>query len=238
VSKRFGTSAALRDLSFEVDRGEVIGLLGPNGAGKTTTFRILTGYLDPDEGSVEVAGIDVATERAEACRHIGYLPEAVPLYGEMRVADYLRFRGRLKGVAKSALAGRLDAVTKTAVLDEVLDKPITHLSRGFRQRVGLADALIAEPEVLLLDEPTVGLDPVQIRELRELIASLAGKHTIVLSSHVLAEVEALATRLVVIVSGRVVAQGTVPELRTELGFAEDADLEDVFVALAAGEDAG
>jgi len=233
VSKRFGRNKALCDLSFEVKRGEVIGLLGPNGAGKTTTFRILAGFLDPDEGSVEIAGIDVTRQRADACRKVGYLPEAVPLYEDMRTADYLRFRARLKGVAKSAVEARLAAVSKIAALDEVINKQIVHLSRGFRQRVGLADALIAEPEVLLLDEPTVGLDPVQIRELRELISSLAGKHTIILSSHVLAEVEALTTRLIIIVDGGVVADGTAVELRSKLGFAEDADLEDVFVALAA-----
>jgi len=226
LCKRFGSTVAIDDVSFRVERGEVLGFVGPNGAGKTTTLRIIAGYLAADRGRVSVAEIDVERERAHACAQIGYLPESAPLYDDMRVEDFVRFRARIKGVAAADLRERVDSALRKMAVADRRRQVIGTLSKGYRQRVAMADALVATPPVLILDEPTAGLDPVQVRELRALLADLAGEHTILLSSHRLDEVEALAARVVVLVGGRVVAAGTPREI------AGDRSLEDVFVELA------
>jgi ABC-2 type transport system ATP-binding protein len=234
VSKRYGRTVALDGVSFAVGRGEVVGFVGPNGAGKSTTLRIITGFLDADEGRVMVDGREVAVERREARARLGYLPETAPLYPDMRVVEYLRFRARLKGVARGEVGGRVEAAMRQCAVEAVGRRLIGELSKGYRQRVGLADALVAAPPVLILDEPTAGLDPVQVRELRGLLRGLAGDFTVLLSSHALAEVEAVADRLVVIAGGRITGDGTLAELRAAAGLDEDSALEDVFVALTSG----
>jgi ABC-2 type transport system ATP-binding protein len=228
---------AVRGVSFEVEAGEVVGLVGPNGAGKTTTLRILTGYLDPDGGSAEVAGHDVVRERDAARAALGYMPEAVPLYPEMRVRDYVAFRARLKGVPRREVAQRVDAALERARVRDHARVMIGRLSRGYRQRVGIADALVADPPALVLDEPTAGLDPVQVRELRTLIKELARDRAVLFSSHVLAEVESMAARLVVMAGGRVVASGRPDEVRAQAGVGESASLEDAFIALVGAAEA-
>ncbi len=232
VGKYFGASRVLRDVSFSVGRGEVIGFVGPNGAGKTTMLRIITGFLDCDTGRVRVDGLDVAAERSAACARIGYLPESVPLYDDMRVEEYLRFRARAKAVRRSEVARCVGGAIAQAGIDDHRRRLIGRLSKGYRQRVGIADALVARPPILVLDEPTAGLDPVQVRGFRALLGELSQDHTILLSSHVLAEVGAVASRLVVLARGRVVASGSEGELRQRAGLPEGATLEDVFVALA------
>jgi ABC-2 type transport system ATP-binding protein len=236
IHKRFGKREVLTDVGFSVGRGEVVGFVGPNGAGKTTTLRIITGFLDADRGTVEIDGVAVDEDRARAAGRIGYLPEATPLYGDMRVEELLRFRARLKGVARRGVDARVDAVVGECGLGEERRRLIGQLSKGFRQRVGLADALLAEPPILILDEPTSGLDPVQVRELRTLLARLARDRTVLLSSHILPEVERVAARVIVMVGGRVVADGAPGSLRDGLALPADASFEDVFVALAAAED--
>jgi ABC-2 type transport system ATP-binding protein len=226
VSKRFGRKAALVDVSFRVAAGEIAALVGPNGAGKTTAMRILAGFLAADAGRVAIAGHVLPAARVAACARLGYLPEAAPLYGEMRVDEYLRFRARLKGVARGAVGERVADVTARLGLLDQRRVLVSRLSRGFRQRVGLADALIATPPVLLLDEPTAGLDPVQMREVRSLLSDLGEGCAVLLSSHLLAEVEAVADRVVVLVGGRVVADASPEEL------AQDGSLEDVIVELS------
>lgn len=214
--KRYGSPSrpkvAVDDLSFEVDRGEVVGFLGPNGAGKSTTLRILAGFLGMTSGQVTVAGHDIREQSFEARRKIGYMPEAVPLYPEMRVAEYLRFRAELKGVPGKSRASFIDdAMTKANVVD-VTNVLIGNLSKGYKQRVGLADALVARPPLLILDEPTAGLDPNQIRDVRDVIRELRNEHTVLLSTHILSEVEASCSRVVVIAKGRLVAEGTMNDL--------------------------
>jgi ABC-2 type transport system ATP-binding protein len=226
LSKRFGRTTVLDAVRFEVPRGQIVGFLGPNGAGKTTTLRIITGFVAADAGRVVVDGVDLAADPARARARIGYLPETNPLYGEMRVYDFLRFRARIKAIRGRDIPARIEAVLSHAGLDERRRSTISTLSKGFRQRVGIADALLAAPPLLILDEPTAGLDPVQVRELRALLAELAGRHTVLLSSHQLAEVEAVADHLVVLVGGRVVAEGAPAELRGA------GSLEDRFVELA------
>jgi len=213
LTKRYGAHLAVDDVSFEVGKGEVVGFLGPNGAGKSTTLRILAGFLGPTSGRVEVAGHDVVDESFEARRCIGYMPEAVPLYPEMRVVEYLRFRAELKRVARPRRAAYVDEAMRKAGVVEVANKPIGHLSKGYRQRVGLADAVVAKPPIVILDEPTAGLDPNQIREARALVRDLGREHTVVLSTHILSEVEACATRVLLIHQGKLAAQGSVDELR-------------------------
>ncbi len=205
LSKRFAGAVALDDVSFAVKRGEVVGFLGPNGAGKTTTLRILTGFLAATEGSAAVDGLDVFSDSLEVRRRIGYLPETAPLYPEMRVDDYLAFRARLKGVSRRKLAGRLAEVKELCGLRDAGRLIIGRLSRGYCQRVGLADSLVHDPEVLLLDEPTLGLDPNQNRAVRELIRTLGRRYTILLSTHGLPEAEALCQRLLILNRGRLVA---------------------------------
>ncbi len=238
VGKKFGAITALRGVSFAVARGEVVGFVGPNGAGKTTALRIIAGFIDADEGRVEVAGYDVRTERKVACAELGYLPESVPLYDDMRVGEYLEFRARIKRVKRREVAARVGEVLAELGLEERRSQRIADLSKGYRQRVGLADALVARPPVLILDEPFAGLDPVQVHDLRRRLRDLASDHTILFASHLLPEVAAIASRLVVIVGGQIVADGTVDELRDELGMAADSSFEAVFIALAGGSREG
>ncbi len=216
LTKRYGPTVAVSDVSFEVRQGEVLGFLGPNGAGKTTTMRVITGYLPPSSGKVTVAGHDVVEESIEARRHIGYLPETPPVYTDMRVSEYLAFVGRIKGVPRRALKQRVDEVSEKCAITDVQSRQVGKLSKGYRQRVGLAQALIHNPDVLVLDEPTAGLDPKQIIETRELIRSLAGQHTVVLSTHILPEVSKTCERVVVINAGRIAAIGSPDDLTRRL----------------------
>jgi len=208
LTKRYHGRTAVDDISFEVKPREIVGFLGPNGAGKTTTMQILAGFMPATGGQVTVAGFNVFSQSLEVRRRIGYLPENVPLYTDMRVDEYLRFRGRLKGLGGVRLRARVMAVLESCGLGEVQRQIIGSLSRGFRQRVGLADSLLAEPELLILDEPTVGLDPNQIRQIRNLIRGLGDRHTVLLASHILHEVEMVCNRVLIINRGRIVASDT------------------------------
>lgn len=212
LTKRYGPTLAVADVSFEVRKGEVLGFLGPNGAGKTTTMRIITGYLPASEGTVRVAGYDIAEEPIEAKRRTGYLPETPPVYPDMTVVEYLGFVARIKGVPRKEVRTRVQEACEKCAVTDVGRRQIGKLSKGYRQRVGLAQALIHNPEVLILDEPTAGLDPKQIIETRALIRSLAGQHTVVLSTHILPEVSKTCERVVVISQGKIVAQGAPDEL--------------------------
>jgi len=216
LSKRYGPTLAVSGVSFNVQKGEVLGFLGPNGAGKTTTMRVITGFFPPTEGKVRVAGCDVVDEPLEAKRHIGYLPELPPVYPDMTVVEYLAFVGRIKGVSRRDLRTRLDEIVARCAVGDVRNRQIGKLSKGYRQRVGLAQALIHNPDVLVLDEPTAGLDPKQIIETRELIKGLAGQHTVILSTHILPEVSKTCQRVVVINAGQIVAVGTPDELMRRL----------------------
>ena len=212
LCKDYGTRKAVQNLNFSVQKGEVIGFLGPNGAGKTTTMKIITGFLAPSSGSVEVAGFDVFEEPLEVKRRIGYLPETPPVYGDMRVDDYLRFVANLKGVEKSRIGPLVETAIEKTDLGAVRSRVIQNLSKGYRQRVGISQALVSDPEVLILDEPTVGLDPRQVIEIRELIKELAGQHTILLSTHILPEVQASCERIIIINQGQIVAEDTLDGL--------------------------
>ena len=216
LSKRFGAVKAVNGVSFHVTEGEIVGFLGPNGAGKTTTLRMLTCYQPADSGSASIMGFDVFRESMQVRGNIGYLPESTPLYPEMRVREYLHFRGKLHGMDIGRRKAAIKRVTDSCWLGEFLDRPIGQLSKGMRQRVGLADALICDPKVLVLDEPTIGLDPTQIRETRKLIKELGRRHTILLSSHILHEIEQVCTRAIIIKSGRIVASGSPTELREQI----------------------
>ncbi|QHI68210.1 ABC transporter ATP-binding protein [Tichowtungia aerotolerans] len=216
LTKRFSGYTAVDDISFEVDRGEIIGFLGPNGAGKTTTMRMLTGFLHPTRGKIEIAGCNVMTNPLEARRHIGYMPESCPLYTEMRVDEYLKFRAKIKEVPRRDLKNRLGAVKEQCGLTQVGGRIIGQLSKGYRQRVGLADSLLNEPDLLILDEPTAGLDPNQIREVRELIGRLAERHTLLLSTHILPEVEMACKRVLIIDKGKIVASDSPESLQKRL----------------------
>jgi ABC-2 type transport system ATP-binding protein len=213
LTKDYGTVVAVRDVSFQVGKGEVVGFLGPNGAGKSTTMRILVGFLGATSGSVRVAGHDIVDDSLEARRCIGYMPESAPLYMEMRVREYLAFRAAVKKVPRAERKSAVDRAMSLAVVTEMADTVVGHLSKGYRQRVGLADALVANPPLLILDEPTAGLDPNQIREVRRLIRDLGESHTILLSTHILSEVETTCDRAIVIDRGRLVAEGSIEELR-------------------------
>jgi ABC-2 type transport system ATP-binding protein len=216
VTKKYPARLAVDNISFEVGRGEIVGFLGPNGAGKTTTMRMLTGYLPLNSGRIEVAGFDVSKHPQEVRRRIGYLPESCPLYPEMRVDEYLRFRAELKGVRAMIRKAKVNEVKEQCGLTEVGKRIIGQLSKGYRQRVGLADSLVHEPDLLVLDEPTVGLDPFQIRQVRELITQLADRHTILLSTHILQEVEAICERILIINEGKIVASDTEENLHRKL----------------------
>ena len=213
LTKRYGERVAVRDLSFDIARGEVVGFLGPNGAGKSTTLRMLTGFLEPSEGTVEIDGHDALKAPLEVKRRIGYMPEAVPLYLEMRVLEYLHFRAELKGVPRREIAKNVDRALELASVADVRMRIIGQLSKGYRQRVGLADALVADPPLLILDEPTAGLDPNQIRQVRELIRVLSREKTVLLSTHILPEVEAICGRVLILDRGVLVSTGKPNELR-------------------------
>src|SRR5690242_4926678 len=206
LTKRYARTVAVDDISFEVEKGQIVGFLGPNGAGKTTTMRVLTCFLPPSAGKATVADFDVTEHPLEVKKRIGYLPETPPLYPEMEVIEYINFVGKLKGVPKSELARRVDQVIDRCAIGDVRDKLIGKLSKGYRQRVGLAQAIIHNPDVLILDEPTAGLDPKQIIEIRALLKSLAGDHTIILSTHILTEVEQSCEQVIIINQGRLVAR--------------------------------
>ena len=220
LTKRYGRVTAVDDVSFRVERGEILGFLGPNGAGKTTTMRILTGYMPATEGRATVAGYDLFDNPIEAKRRTGYLPETPPLYPDMSVREYLEFVARIKGVPAAERKGRIDAVMERTRVTDMSARQCGKLSKGYRQRVGLAQAILHNPDVLILDEPTAGLDPKQIIETRELIRSLAGDHTIVLSTHILPEVSQTCQRVVIINRGRVVAVDTPANLTARLKGAE------------------
>jgi gliding motility-associated transport system ATP-binding protein len=214
LTKRYARNTAVDHISFEVEKGQIVGFLGPNGAGKTTTMRMLTCFLPPSSGTATVAGFDVLEKPLEVKKRIGYLPEAPPLYMEMRTEEYLRFVGKIKGLRGAELNKRVDYVLERCAIADVTNKVLGKLSKGYRQRVGLAQAIIHNPEVLILDEPTAGLDPKQINETRELIKGLAGDHTIVLSTHILPEVEQTCEQVVIINRGKIVATDSVSHLQS------------------------
>jgi ABC-2 type transport system ATP-binding protein len=216
LTKRYGRATAVDGVSFRVEKGEILGFLGPNGAGKTTTMRILTCYLPPTEGTARVAGYDVFAQPLEVKRRVGYIPETPPLYPDMDVVGFLDFCARIKGVAAGARKARIEEAMEKTRTSDVRAKLIGRLSKGYRQRVGLAQAILANPEVLILDEPTAGLDPKQIIETRELIRGLGGEHTIVLSTHILPEVSMTCSRVVIINKGKVVAEDTTDALARRL----------------------
>jgi ABC-2 type transport system ATP-binding protein len=205
VSKRYGSKTIIHDVSFSVEKGEIVGFLGPNGAGKTTTMRMIAGFTTASSGRVSVAGYDMATQNDQAARKIGYLPEQPPLYDVLDVSAYLRFVAKVKGVPRSAIAGDLDRVIQACKLEAVVKREIYKLSKGYRQRVGLAQALLGKPEVLLLDEPTAGLDPGQIQETREVIRAFGADHAVLLSTHILPEVTLICRRVAIIHHGRLLA---------------------------------
>jgi len=213
LTKVFGQTLAVDRVSFQVPKGQIVGFLGPNGAGKSTTLRMLTCYLPPTSGGATVNGFDIFHESDKVRENLGYLPENVPLYTEMKVDEYLDFRGQLRKMDRESRRKRIDYVVDRCWLKDVRRRTIGHLSKGYRQRVGLADALLHNPPVLILDEPTVGLDPAQIRETRKLVKELGGDHTVILSTHILPEVEQVCDRAIVIAGGRIVAQGSPDELR-------------------------
>src|SRR3989441_3042013 len=213
LSKRYARNTAVDHISFEVEKGQIVGFLGPNGAGKTTTMRVLTCFLPPSSGTATVAGFDVLEAPLEVKRRIGYLPEAPPLYLEMRTTEYLTFVGRLKGLTGADLRQRVDTVCERCAVGDVKNKLLGKLSKGYRQRVGLAQAIIHNPDVLILDEPTAGLDPKQINETRDLIKGLAGDHTIILSTHILPEVEQTCEQVIIINKGKLVATDSVSNLQ-------------------------
>lgn len=223
LSKSYGQVRALHDVNFSIGAGEVVGLLGPNGAGKTTLIKILTGYLHPDWGKVRVNGIDVLTQPREAQAHIGYLPETAPLYPELTVQEYLLMMSELRGIPSAEQMGRISAAVKATGLQDHLTRPIGQLSKGYRQRVGLAQAILHRPRLLILDEPTVGLDPTQIVEVRQLIRRLARHSTILFSTHILSEVEAVCDRVLILIHG---------ELRADARLSELASSTDVRVTFA------
>lgn len=214
LTKAYGNVTAVDHVSFEVGKGQIVGFLGPNGAGKSTTLRMLTCYLPPTSGGATINGFDIFHQSEQVRQNMGYLPENTPLYTEMTVEEYLHFRGRLRGMSRNQRRERIEYVVKKCWLGDFRNRVIGHLSKGMRQRVGLADALLHNPAVLILDEPTVGLDPGQVIESRNLLKELAGQHTILLSTHILREVEATCDRAIFIRQGRIVAQGTLAELRT------------------------
>jgi ABC-2 type transport system ATP-binding protein len=237
--KSYGDLQAVNDVSFKLEKGEILGFLGPNGAGKTTTMRMITGVLPPDRGTIKVAGFDVFEQPMEVKRRIGYLPETPPLYTDMTVRAYLKFVAEIKGVPSKSRRAEVDRVVQKTNCDQFVKRVIGNLSKGQRQRVGLAQALLGDPEVLILDEPTVGLDPGQIIEVRELIKSLAGQHSIILSTHILPEVASTCQRVVMLAGGKVVADDTLVGLQQSHAGQATADgqpgpalsLEEIFLKL-------
>jgi ABC-2 type transport system ATP-binding protein len=229
LTKRYGELLAIRDISFTAATGEILGFLGPNGAGKTTTMRIITGFLPATAGTVKVAGFDIFDDSYEVRKRIGYLPENPPLYDDMTVISYLRFVGRIRGIAAAELSDAVDRVLHTCGLTEVTDRVVGHLSKGFRQRLGLAQALIHNPSVLVLDEPTIGLDPRQIIDIRTLIKELAGQRTVILSTHILPEVQQLCEKVVIINEGEIAVEDILAKLTQSMS------LEQVFLHYIAKE---
>ncbi len=225
LTKYFGPFVAIRDISFSIPEGQIVAFLGPNGAGKTTTMKILTGYLAPSTGSASIAGLDIRTRRIEASRRLGYLPENGPLYLDMTPGELLEFFGEVRGLEPKLLAARIEAVVDQCFLHEVMGRPIGKLSRGYKQRVGLAQALLHDPDVLIMDEPTAGLDPNQIREFRTHIRNLRKTKTLLISTHILGEVDAVADRVMLIDEGRLVYDGTPEDLK------ENGSLEEPFYRL-------
>ena len=233
LTKRYRDRVAVEDLSFHLPEGEILGFLGPNGAGKSTTMRILTGYLPASSGTVKVAGFDVFEEPYEVKRRIGYLPETPPLYPEMTVRGYLKFVASIKGVRRGQMAAELERVAHATGVAEVMERLIQNLSKGYRQRVGVAQALLGNPPVLILDEPTEGLDPSQRAEVRQLIKGLAGQHTVILSTHILSEVTMTCERVLILNQGRMVAFDEIRNLAHALGQGDQTSLEDIFLKLTA-----
>lgn len=229
LAKRYGDYVAVSDVSFSASKGEIVGFLGPNGAGKTTTIRMLATYLPPSSGTATVAGFDIQSQADEVRRRIGYLPETPPLYGEMTVLEYLRFVANIRGIARSNVTRKVDEVLDRCFLFDVRNKLCQHLSRGYRQRVGIAQAIIHDPEVIILDEPTSGLDPRQIIDIRKMIANLAQHHTVILSTHILPEVQTVCTKVVIINRGRVVVESQIGELT------KGKSLEQVFLECVSSE---
>jgi ABC-2 type transport system ATP-binding protein len=225
LTKRYARNIAVDHISFQIEKGQIVGFLGPNGAGKTTTMRMLTCFMPPTDGTAIVAGFDVQEHPMEVKRRIGYLPETPPVYLDMEVIEYLDFVGRIKGLEKSSLPKRINEVMEKCAITDVRKKEIGKLSKGYRQRVGLAQAIIHNPDVLILDEPTAGLDPHQIIETRDLIKGLAGDHTIILSTHILPEVEHVCERIIIIAKGKLVATDTVANLTSRLRGAETVAVE-------------
>lgn len=225
LTKRYAGFTAINNISFEVGKGEIVGFLGPNGAGKSTTMRILSSFMPATSGRASIAGFDVFDKSLEARSHLGYMPENVPLYVDMRVSEYLVYRAQLKGITGRRLKERVGDVKELCGLKDVENRMINTLSKGYRQRVGLADALVHEPDLLILDEPTIGLDPNQIRQVRELIKNLGKHHTILLSTHILPEVEATCSRVIIINRGRIEASDTPDNLRRQLRGAGGIRLE-------------
>jgi ABC-2 type transport system ATP-binding protein len=231
LTKRYGDLIAIRDISFTAQKGQILGFLGPNGAGKTTTMRIITGYMPASSGTVKVAGFDIFEDSYEVRKRIGYLPENPPLYTDMKVTEYLRFAARIRGVVRAEIEDAVDRVLLKCGLADVNGRVVGRLSKGFRQRVGLAQALIHDPTVLVLDEPTIGLDPRQIIDIRGLIRELAGERTVILSTHILPEVAQLCQKVVIINQGRIAVDGELAELT------RNAPLEQVFLQYIARDEA-
>ncbi len=225
LCKYYGAFVAIEDITFSIPKGQVVAFLGPNGAGKSTAMKILTGFLSPSKGSAYIGGLDVSKDRLSAAARIGYLPENGPLYDEMTPLDMLRYFGQVRGLSDTDLVKRIEEVNQQCALEQVLEKPISKLSRGYRQRVGLAQALLHDPEVLIMDEPTSGLDPNQIRDFRANIKRLGESKTILLSTHILQEVDAVAERVLMIHNGRLCFDGTPEELR------RDGSMEEAFYKL-------
>ena len=236
--KQYGTHLALNDLSFSVEDNEIFGFLGPNGAGKSTTMNIITGYLAPTSGTVSIDGHDIIEDPIGAKRLIGYLPELPPLYLDMTPREYLKFVAEAKGVKKQDLKAEVDRVMERTAITDVQNQLIKTLSKGYRQRVGMAEAIIGSPKVIIMDEPTVGLDPVQIIEFREMIRELGKDHTVIISSHILAEISEICHKIMIIVKGRLVAIDTPENLAKKIGGdSENMSLEDIFLKFVEKEGA-
>ena len=237
LTKNFGDFPAISSLTFSVEQGEILGFLGPNGAGKTTAMKIITGFMPPTSGTVEVAGFDIVEHSLDARKHIGYLPETVPLYTDMTVSDYLSFMGTIRGMSSTEIKSRRSEVIDLCRLDEYQTTIIGKLSKGYRQRVGIAQAILHEPDVLILDEPTIGIDPIQVVETRQLIKNLGGEHTLIVSTHILPEVSQICERVIIIHEGQIIAEDTPENLAQRLVGSERVDLDvkgpqqDVLVAL-------
>lgn len=225
LSKYYGPFVAIKDITFSIPKGQIVAFLGPNGAGKTTTMRILTGYLAASEGSATIAGLDIRKDRLQASKRLGYLPENGPLYQDMTPIELLQFFGEARGLEPEQLKSRMDTVTEQCALHQILEKPIDKLSRGYKQRIGLAQSLLHDPDVLIMDEPTAGLDPNQIREFRKNIKKLGKTKTILISTHILQEVDAIADRVLLVHNGRLIFDGAPDELK------ENGSLEEPFYRL-------